>query len=95
MLCRSPSFLDHSLFLFCLPRTLTYRTDIQGQNALERVRPCLDALLGKDHWVVDLLDPEHRLVVSGIDRLHRNDVVKALEQAGHVAIFITELPSFC
>ena len=86
---------DHSHPQLCLSRTITYRTDLHDQNAIERVRPSLDALVGKDHWLVDLQDPEHRLMVSGGDKLDPNSVVQTLRMEGHTAIFITDLPSFC
>lgn len=78
-----------------MQRSLTFRTDIENNVLLWSVKPKLDAIAGKDNWIVDLTDPERRLMVACGDELEPQRVVQVLKEAGVRAEFITDLPSCC
>ncbi len=76
-------------------RSLTFRTSLASKAHVLAIKPHLDAITGKDNWIVDLTDPEHRLMVASGGDLRPDAVVEVLREAGVHAEFITDLPCFC
>ena len=77
-----------------MERSLTFRTILDDHARLLAIKPRLDVAVGADNWIVDLTDPERRLVVASGGDLQPDAVVDVLREAGVHAVFITELPCF-
>jgi copper chaperone len=50
-------------------------------GCIEKVTPALNALEGKDHWKVDLQNPDKTLTVS-VEDIYVKDIQSAVEKAG-------------
>jgi copper chaperone len=64
--------------------TITFKTNMKCSGCIEKITPALNELAGKDHWVVDLTNPDKTLTVS-VDGLQTGDIQSAVEEAGFKA----------
>lgn len=61
--------------------TISFKTNMKCSGCIEKVAPALNELVGKDHWKVDLRNPDKMLIVSGKDT-KAMDIQSAIEKAG-------------
>jgi len=61
--------------------TITFKTNMKCSGCIEKVTPELNELLGKDHWKVDLQNPNKTLTVTGED-LEVKDVQSVFQRVG-------------
>ena len=64
--------------------TIAFKTNMKCSGCIEKISPALNELAGKDHWVVDLQNPDKTLTVS-VDGLEAGDIQSAVEKAGFKA----------
>jgi copper chaperone len=65
-------------------KTLTFKTNIQCTNCLDKVTPKLNEQSGIESWNVDLEHPDRKLTVE-TDNLESEDIRKAVLKAGFIA----------
>jgi copper chaperone len=63
---------------------MKFKTNINCQNCVVRVKPTLDALVGEKNWVVDTESLEKILKVVSTD-IAENQVIDSLKKIGFVA----------
>jgi copper chaperone len=61
--------------------TISFKTNMKCSGCIEKIAPVLNELAGKDHWVVDLQNPDKRLTVSA-ESIQAKDIQSAVERAG-------------
>ena len=61
--------------------TIVFKTNMKCSGCIEKVAPALNELAGKDHWTVDLQNPDKTLSVSSAN-ITEEDVKSAVEKAG-------------
>jgi copper chaperone len=61
--------------------TIIFKTNMKCSGCIEKVTPALNELLGKDHWKVDLQNPNKTLTVTGED-VKAKDIQSVVERAG-------------
>ncbi len=78
-----------------MPRTLLFNTDLASEASVEAVRDHLTNAVGKDNWIVDIADPQRRLIVACDTGFDPSVVVDAMRSAGYTALLASEHTSFC
>ena len=75
-----------------MQRSLTVHTGLDSKALLLAIKPKLDATVGADNRIVDMEDPERRLLAACARVLQPYSMVQVLQEAGVHAEFITDLP---
>lgn len=65
-------------------KTYTFRTNIQCENCLSKVKPFLDNEDEIIHWQIDLTSKD-RLVTVNTATLSADDIIKLLRKVGFIA----------
>lgn len=61
---------------------LTFKTNINCNNCVAKVKPFLNQVETIDTWQVDTNNPDKILSVSGEDELTPTEVIEAVQKAG-------------
>jgi copper chaperone len=61
--------------------TIIFKTNMKCSGCIEKITPALNELAGKDHWTVDLQNPDKTLSVSS-STISGEDIKSAVENAG-------------
>lgn len=61
--------------------TITFKTNMKCSGCIEKVTPALNELAGKDHWHVDLQNPDKTITVTG-EHIRAKDIQNVVEKAG-------------
>jgi copper chaperone len=64
--------------------TIILKTNMKCSGYIEKVTTALNVLAGKDHWHVDLQNPDKTLTVTGKD-IEAKDIQSIVEKAGFKA----------
>jgi copper chaperone len=64
--------------------TIVFKTNMKCSGCIEKLTPALNELAGKDHWIVDLTNPDKTLTVSAAG-VQAKDIQSAMEKAGFKA----------
>ncbi len=62
--------------------TLTFKTNINCNNCVAKVKPFLNQVENIENWQVDIENPDKTLKVSGEDELTSQEVIEAVQKAG-------------
>ncbi len=61
---------------------LTFKTNINCNNCVAKVKPFLNQVENIDTWQVDTNNPDKILSVSGEEELTATEVIEAVQKAG-------------
>jgi copper chaperone len=61
---------------------LTFKTNINCNNCVAKVKPFLNQVENIDTWQVDTNNPDKILSVSGEEELTSTEVIEAVQKAG-------------
>ncbi len=61
---------------------LTFKTNINCNNCVAKVKPFLNQVENIDTWQVDTNNPDKILSVSGEEELSSTEVIEAVQKAG-------------
>ncbi len=61
---------------------LTFKTNINCNNCVAKVKPFLNQVENIDTWQVDTNNPDKILSVSGEEELTTTEVIEAVQKAG-------------
>ena len=61
--------------------SVSFKTNMKCAGCIEKVTPELNDLAGKDHWKVDLQNPNKTLTISS-ENIRVKEIMFAVEKAG-------------
>ena len=64
---------------------LTFKTNIKCSGCIAQATPFLDKVAGKHKWEVDTTNPDKILRVETGENISKEDIVKAVSEAGYKA----------
>ncbi len=64
--------------------TIVFKTNMKCSGCIEKITPAMNEVAGKDHWIVDLTNPDKTLTVSA-EGVQAKDIQSAVEKAGFKA----------
>ncbi|MET3125760.1 copper chaperone [Arcicella rosea] len=62
--------------------TLSFKTNINCNNCVAKVKPFLNQLENIENWQVDINNADKILSVSGEEELNAEEVIEAVQKAG-------------
>jgi len=62
--------------------TLSFKTNINCNNCVAKVKPFLNQIENIENWQVDINNADKILSVSGEEELSSEEVIEAVEKAG-------------
>jgi copper chaperone len=62
--------------------TLSFKTNINCNNCIAKVKPFLNKVENIENWQVDINNADKILSVSGEEELRSNEVIEAVQKAG-------------
>lgn len=62
--------------------TLSFKTNINCNNCIAKVKPFLNQLENIENWQVDINNADKILSVSGEEELNSEEVIEAVQKAG-------------
>ena len=62
--------------------TLSFKTNINCNNCIAKVKPFLNQLENIENWQVDINNADKILSVSGEEELNAEEVIEAVQKAG-------------
>lgn len=64
-----------------MKQALKFKTNINCNNCIEKVKPALDSAKGIDSWEVDTTDRNKILTIEG-ENLFEGDIIELIQKAG-------------
>ncbi|NCT93311.1 MAG: heavy metal transport/detoxification protein [Chitinophagaceae bacterium] len=64
---------------------LQFKTNIKCSGCIAKSTPFLDKAVGNGNWNVDVQNPSKILTITSQHTVKREDVIKAVQEAGYTA----------
>jgi hypothetical protein len=69
---------------------VVYKTNIQSEEAVQRLSAILNSLVGADNWQIDLSNKDHKLTISSPGAIIQVKVEESIANAGFNALNLEE-----